>query len=131
MGGVDSQKLLPRRGIHSPLGRSKPPAHCEINTLAQKAISSFARVEACYGGGPWSRASSASNNDPWLTGETMDTYCNTVWDFCSRDRMVSWCSCGQGPSSRQSLFRGGPLSIAGAPVSWLWTLSAPPSKTPV
>ena len=27
MGGHDSQKLLPWRGMHSPPGRSKPPAH--------------------------------------------------------------------------------------------------------
>ena len=30
MGGDDSQKLLPWRGIHSSPGRSKPPAHCKI-----------------------------------------------------------------------------------------------------
>src|ERR1035438_6607238 len=102
MGGDDSQKLLPWRRFHSSPGR-KPPAHYEINTLTQKAISSCPRVEACYGGKPWSRASSVSNNDPWLTGEIMDTYCNTVWDLCFRDGMVSWCSCGQGLSSRPSL----------------------------
>jgi hypothetical protein len=34
MGGDDSQKLLPRRGILSPPGR-KPPAHYEINTVAE------------------------------------------------------------------------------------------------
>jgi len=27
MGGDDSQKLTPWRGIHSPSGHSKPPAH--------------------------------------------------------------------------------------------------------
>ncbi len=32
MGGDDSQKLLPWRGIISSPGR-KPPAHYEINTL--------------------------------------------------------------------------------------------------
>jgi hypothetical protein len=31
MGGDDSQKLLPWRGIHSSPGR-KPPAHDKINT---------------------------------------------------------------------------------------------------
>lgn len=35
MGGDDSQKLLPWRGAYSSPGRSKPPAHCEINTLTQ------------------------------------------------------------------------------------------------
>ena len=35
MGGDDSQKLLPRRGLHSSPGR-KPPAHCKINTLTQR-----------------------------------------------------------------------------------------------
>jgi len=35
MGGDDSQKLLPWRGLHSSPGRSKPPAHYEINTLSQ------------------------------------------------------------------------------------------------
>ena len=34
MGGDDSQKLLPWRGIHSSPGR-KPPALYEINTLTQ------------------------------------------------------------------------------------------------
>jgi hypothetical protein len=34
MGGDDSQKLLPWRGIHSFPGR-KPPALYEINTLTQ------------------------------------------------------------------------------------------------
>ena len=33
MGGDDSQKLLPWRGIISSPGRSKPPAHYEINTV--------------------------------------------------------------------------------------------------
>jgi hypothetical protein len=36
MGGDDSQKLLPWRGIHSSPGRSKPPARCKINTLTQR-----------------------------------------------------------------------------------------------
>jgi hypothetical protein len=35
MGGDDSQKLLPWRGIHSSPGR-KPPAHGEINTVTKK-----------------------------------------------------------------------------------------------
>jgi hypothetical protein len=35
MGGDDSQKLLPWRGIYSPSGR-KPPAHGEINTVTEK-----------------------------------------------------------------------------------------------
>jgi len=34
MGGDDSQKLLPWRGIYSSPGRSKPPALNNINTLA-------------------------------------------------------------------------------------------------
>ncbi len=37
MGGDDSQKLLPWRGIDSSPGR-KPPAHCEINTLTQRHL---------------------------------------------------------------------------------------------
>src|SRR2546425_5804232 len=36
MGGDCSQKLLPRRGTHSSLGRSKRPAQCKINTLSQR-----------------------------------------------------------------------------------------------
>jgi hypothetical protein len=35
MGGYDSQKLRPWRGIHSSPGRSKPPAYDEINNLIQ------------------------------------------------------------------------------------------------
>ncbi len=35
MGGDDSQKLLPWRGIYSPPGR-KPPAHYEINTVRKR-----------------------------------------------------------------------------------------------
>ena len=35
MGGDHSQKLLPWRGIRSSPGRSKPPAHCEINTVTE------------------------------------------------------------------------------------------------
>jgi hypothetical protein len=35
MGGHDSQKLLPWRGIHSSPGRSKPPAPRKINNLNQ------------------------------------------------------------------------------------------------
>jgi hypothetical protein len=37
MGGDDSQKLLPWRGIRSPPGRGKPPAHCRINTVTETA----------------------------------------------------------------------------------------------
>ena len=33
MGGDDSQKLRPWRGTISSPGRSRPPAHCEINTV--------------------------------------------------------------------------------------------------
>jgi hypothetical protein len=40
MGGDDSQKLLPWRGIHSPPGR-KPPAQLRINTLTQTGSSDF------------------------------------------------------------------------------------------
>jgi len=36
MGGDDSQKLLPWRGIYSSPGR-KPPAHYEINTVPETA----------------------------------------------------------------------------------------------
>ena len=36
MGGDDSQKLLPWRGIHSPPGR-KPPAYYEINSTPKTA----------------------------------------------------------------------------------------------
>ena len=36
MGGDDSQKLLPWRGIYSSPGR-KPPAHYEINTVTETA----------------------------------------------------------------------------------------------
>ena len=35
MGGDDSQKLLPWRGISSSPGRGKPPAHYEINTVTE------------------------------------------------------------------------------------------------
>jgi hypothetical protein len=42
MGGDDSQKLLPWRGIYSSPGRSKPPA-LAINTLAQRP-SALARL---------------------------------------------------------------------------------------
>src|ERR1017187_5632694 len=38
MGGDDSQKLLPWREIRSPPGRSKPPAHCRINTVTETAV---------------------------------------------------------------------------------------------
>jgi hypothetical protein len=38
MGGDDSQKLRPWRGAYSSPGAQQPPAHCEINTLAQSAI---------------------------------------------------------------------------------------------
>ena len=37
MGGDDSQKLLPWRGIHSSPGR-KPPAHYEINNVTELAV---------------------------------------------------------------------------------------------
>jgi hypothetical protein len=37
MGGDDSQKLLPWRGIYSPPGR-KPPAHCRINMVTEPAV---------------------------------------------------------------------------------------------
>ena len=37
MGGDDSQKLLPWRGIHSSPGR-KPPAQLRINTVTESAI---------------------------------------------------------------------------------------------
>ena len=40
MGGDDSQKLLPRRGIHSSPGR-KPPAHYEFNTVAENWVGSL------------------------------------------------------------------------------------------
>jgi len=44
MGGDDSQKLLPWRGIYSPPGR-KPPAQYEINTVTETAPR-FARLPA-------------------------------------------------------------------------------------
>ena len=44
MGGDDSQKLLPWRGIYSSPGR-KPPAHYEINTVTETAPR-FARLPA-------------------------------------------------------------------------------------
>ena len=44
MGGDDSQKLLPWRGIYSSPGR-KPPAHYEINTVTEMALR-FARLSA-------------------------------------------------------------------------------------
>ena len=44
MGGDDSQKLLPWRGIYSSPGR-KPPAHYEINTVTETAPP-FARPPA-------------------------------------------------------------------------------------
>jgi hypothetical protein len=44
MGGDDSQKLLPWRGIYSSPGR-KPPAHYEINTVTETAPR-FARLHA-------------------------------------------------------------------------------------
>lgn len=37
MGGDDSQKLLPWRGLHSSPGR-KPPAYLQNNTLAQRHL---------------------------------------------------------------------------------------------
>ena len=36
MGGDDSQKLLPWGEHSSSPGRSKPPAHCKINTVTEK-----------------------------------------------------------------------------------------------
>ena len=42
MGGDDSQKLLPWRGIHSSPGR-KPPAHYEINNVTDTALGNLAR----------------------------------------------------------------------------------------
>jgi hypothetical protein len=44
MGGDDSQKLLPWRGIYSSPGR-KPPAHYEINNVTESAPR-FARLPA-------------------------------------------------------------------------------------
>ena len=45
MGGDDSQKLLPLEGnTISPPGR-KPPAHCNINTVAQRGL---LRRRPCY-----------------------------------------------------------------------------------
>jgi hypothetical protein len=44
MGGDDSQKLLPWRGIYSSPGR-KPPAHYEINTVTETAPR-YARLPA-------------------------------------------------------------------------------------
>jgi len=41
MGGHDSQKLLPWRGICSSPGR-KPPAHYEINTVTEKCAGDLA-----------------------------------------------------------------------------------------
>ena len=43
MGGDDSQKLLPWRGIHSSPGR-KPPAHYRINTVTETAGWNLARL---------------------------------------------------------------------------------------
>lgn len=51
MGGDDSQKLLPRRGIHSSPGRSKHPAHYRINTLTKvpRLFHRWARVLDIHG----------------------------------------------------------------------------------
>ncbi len=38
MGGDDSQKLRPWRGTISSPGRSRPPAHNRINTVAQTQL---------------------------------------------------------------------------------------------
>ena len=46
MGGDDSQKLLPWRGIYSSPGR-KPPAHYEINTVTETAPH-FARLRGVW-----------------------------------------------------------------------------------
>src|SRR5262249_26594350 len=53
MGGDDSQKLLPWRGIHSSPGR-KPPPRYETNTLPQRPFvpkhSSVAALQRLWGG---------------------------------------------------------------------------------
>ena len=51
MGGDDSQKLLPWRGLHSSPGRSKHPAHYRINTLAKvpRLFHRWARVLDIHG----------------------------------------------------------------------------------
>lgn len=46
MGGDDSQKLLPWRGIISSPGRSKPPAHYEINTVTEDYLGPRGRSQA-------------------------------------------------------------------------------------
>ena len=53
MGGSDSQKLRPWRGIYSSPGRSKPPAHSKLNTvpkncggISRSAVSPAIRVVA-------------------------------------------------------------------------------------
>jgi hypothetical protein len=46
MGGDDSQKLLPWRGLHSSPGR-KPPAYLQNNTLAQHHLLSAVMSRRC------------------------------------------------------------------------------------
>ena len=46
MGGDDSQKLLPWRGLHSSPGR-KPPAYLQNNTLAQRHLLSAVMSCCC------------------------------------------------------------------------------------
>ena len=50
MGGDDSQKLLPWRGIISSPGRSKPPAHYEINTVTDDDGNRAGRLSYRLGG---------------------------------------------------------------------------------
>jgi hypothetical protein len=56
MGGDDSQKLLPWRGIHSSPGR-KPPAHYRINTVTETTVG-FLR--ACHPPSPASLAKASA-----------------------------------------------------------------------
>ena len=59
MGGDDSQKLLPWRGVHSSPGR-KPPANYETNNVTDTALGNLAR------GTPSSWAG-ASAQTAWVT----------------------------------------------------------------
>jgi hypothetical protein len=52
MGGDDSQKLLPWRGIHSSPGR-KPPAHGEINTVTENCGGDLAACLHPWPVWPW------------------------------------------------------------------------------
>ena len=68
MGGHDSQRLLPRRGIHSSPGRRKPPAHYRINNLTQTRNLDLPRPLPTRLGAivPWAIPSEAQLQAAWV-----------------------------------------------------------------